>query len=181
MQALLLQVVITQGSKTYSSKGVLSRHRFGATSLNPQLRLPVMVTTPQGRGQTPNTSLIPTASTRSTLQQDIQNVFELCKCWTQSLPLWKVLNNSKSLQEATSKVLRETDLLVQQICTCPSVKMKLIPAQGIILHPPHWFSMLFWTFVWVEAWGLSGRKLGSREGEVLQEEEMKCHSSQHNA
>lgn len=143
MQALLLQVVITQGSKTYSSKGVLSRHRFGATSLNPQLRLPVMVTTPQGRGQTPNTSLIPTASTRSTLQQDIQHVLELCKCWAQSLSLRKVLNNSKSLQEATSKVLRETDLLVQQICTCPSVKMKLIPAQGIILHPPHWFSMLF--------------------------------------
>lgn len=136
MQVLLLQIFITQGSKILNSKGLLSSHRFDATSVNPLLRLSVSW---QSRGrQAPNISLIPTALARSTPEQGIQDALELgCKCWAQSLLLWEVLNSTKSLQEATSKVqaARKTDLFLNQICTCPSGKTETDSSSG--LSYPH--------------------------------------------
>lgn len=145
----LLQIFITQGSKIINSKGLLSSHRFDATSVNPLLRLSVSWQS-QGR-QTPNISLIPTALTMSTLEQGIQDALELgCKCWAQSLLLWEVLNSTKSLQEATSKVqaARKTDLILNQYL---SIWQDWNWFQlRIILSPLQWFSVLFWTQVWVE-------------------------------
>jgi len=86
MQALLLHVFITQGSKIVSSKGLLSSHRFDATSLNPLMRLSVSWQS-QG-GQALNILLMPTAMVRSAAEQGIQDALEMgCKCWAQSLLL----------------------------------------------------------------------------------------------
>lgn len=86
MQALLLQVFILRGSNFVSSKGLLSSHKFDATSLNPLLTLSVLWQS-QG-GQDPNISLIPSALARSAFKQSIQDALELgCECWAQSLLL----------------------------------------------------------------------------------------------
>lgn len=87
------------------------------------------------------------------------------------------IKHTKSLQEATSKVQAagNSDLFLNPICTCPSGKAETDSSSGDYPVPaPVVFSVVLNS-------GLSGRKLRSREGEVLLEEEMKCHSSQRDA
>lgn len=63
-----------------------------------------------------------------------------------------------------------SNLFLNQICTCPSGRTETDSSLGDYpILAPVVFSVVLNS-------GLSGRKLRRREGEVLLEEEMKCHS-----
>lgn len=81
------------------------------------------------------------------------------------------------MQEATGKVQSSgnSDLFLDQICTCPSGKTETDSSPG---DYPNLAPAVF-SVVLISGW--SGRKLRHREGEVLLEEEMKCHSSHRDA